>query len=117
MTDETALHWRSLDAALQPHAAYFVNAVRAAGIPLVLISGRRSAAANREVGGAERSFHLFGHAFDVQVLGYRREEIPYEWWEILGRFWEAMGGRWGGRFESLDVNHFDSGSAPVVASF
>lgn len=109
MTDETAVHWRSLDPALRPYAAYFVNAVRAAGVPLVLISGRRRSSPNQAVGGAERSLHLYGFAFDVQVLGYRREDIPAQWWARLGRFWEAMGGRWGGRFDSPDVNHFDVG--------
>lgn len=110
MTDATPVHYASLDPALQPYVAYFVNAVRAAGVPLVLISGRRSAVTNREVGGAERSLHLYGWAFDVQVLGYRREQLPFEWWEQLGAFWEGMGGRWGGRFDPPDVNHFDGGA-------
>jgi len=109
MTDETALHLRSLDPGLAPYAVYLINAARAAQVPLVAISGRRSAAANREVGGAERSLHLYGHAFDVQVLGYRVDQIPLWWWLELGRFWEAMGGRWGGRFSPPDLNHFDAG--------
>jgi hypothetical protein len=114
MSDETSLHWGSLDSALQPYAAYFVNAVRAAGVPLVIISGRRSAATNQAVGGAERSLHLYGFAFDVQVVGYRREDIPLNWWYALGSFWEAMGGRWGGRFDPPDVNHFDAGYSVEV---
>ena len=114
MSDETALHYGSLDADLQPYAAYFVNAVRAAGVPLVLISGRRSSATNVSVGGAERSLHLYGLALDVQVVGYRREDIPLAWWLVLGNFWESMGGRWGGRFTPADLNHFDAGYAVEV---
>lgn len=107
--DETAVHLRGLAPDLQPYAVYFINAARAAGVPLVIISGRRSAAVNREVGGAERSLHLYGYAFDVQVLGYRREQVPLWWWRAAGEFWERMGGRWGGRFSTVDVNHFDAG--------
>jgi len=109
MNDETSIHYGSLDADLQPYAAYFINAVRAAGVPLVLISGRRSSATNQTVGGAARSLHLYGFAFDVQVVGYRREEIPLAWWARLGIFWESIGGRGGGRFSPPDLNHFDAG--------
>jgi hypothetical protein len=114
MTDETAVHLRSLDPGFAPYAVYLINAARAAQVPLVAISGRRSSATNREVGGAERSLHLYGLAFDVQVLGYSREQIPLWWWLAAGQFWEAMGGRWGGRFSPPDVNHFDAGFAVEV---
>ena len=30
-------------------------------------------------------------------------------WAFLGTRWEAMGGRWGGRFDPPDWNHFDLG--------
>jgi uncharacterized protein YcbK (DUF882 family) len=35
------------------------------GIPLRIVSGRRSAAHNRAVGGAPRSQHLYGRAADI----------------------------------------------------
>lgn len=109
MIDETSVHVGGLAPDFLPFAVYLVNAARAAGVPLVVISGRRSAAANREVGGAERSLHLYGYAIDVQVLGWRVDQIPLWWWESLGIFWESMNGRWGGRFNPPDVNHFDAG--------
>lgn len=107
--DETEQLIRSLDADFQPHAIRLINALRRAGVPAVVISGRRSTTTNREVGGATRSQHLFGVAIDIQILGWRRDDLPFWWWEIIGGFWERMGGRWGGRFNPPDVNHFDSG--------
>jgi hypothetical protein len=112
MTDETAVHLGSLDRRFAPYAFYFVSAARRAGIPLLVISGRRSSSENVEVSGAPRSLHLQGLAIDVQVLGYHRSDIPFAWWEHLGVFWEALGGRWGGRFVDEDINHFDVGLPP-----
>lgn len=112
--DPTLQFWGSLDPGFQPYVAYFINTARAAGYPLVIISGRRSAVGNAEVGGAERSLHLYGQAFDVAWQNYRREQIPLQYWQSLGLFWEAMGGRWGGRFSTPDVNHFDAGFAATV---
>lgn len=109
MTDDSLFYLQSLDPRLTPHVLELVNAVRRAGYPLVVISGRRSVGGNREVGGAENSLHLYGLAVDLQVLGYTRDQVPVWWWEVLGQWWEARGGRWGGRFRVPDVNHFDSG--------
>ena len=104
----------TLDAEFQPYVIYFVSAARRAGIPLMVISGRRNAPGNREVGGAERSLHLYGYAFDTQVQNRMRDQVPLQWWIALGRFWESMGGRWGGRFNPPDVNHFDAGYAVQI---
>lgn len=112
--DPTAQYAGSLDPQFRPYALYFIQAARQAGLPLVIISGRRSATVNREVGGAERSLHLYGWAFDTQVQNYSREQVPLAYWQALGEYWEAMGGRWGGRFSTPDVNHFDAGYAVQV---
>lgn len=109
MSDATAVYLRSLDSGLRPYAEAMVMSARAVGVPLVIISGRRSVEANREVGGAPTSRHLQGLAFDVAVEGYSRDSIPWWWWQILGEWWEGLGGRWGGRFNPPDVNHFDVG--------
>lgn len=113
--DETESHLQSLAQSVQEAAYWFVAGWRGAGVPLTLISGRRSAALNVEVGGAPASLHLQGLAFDVSIWwpGYGhipRDLIPFEWWEGLARPWEQIGGRWGGRFNTRDVNHFDVGS-------
>jgi uncharacterized protein YcbK (DUF882 family) len=105
---------RSLQPFLQPYAIAMVNGIRQEGIPLQVISGRRNANVNAEVGGAERSLHLSGLAFDVQIEGYRRDEVHPYFWQYLGEWWESVGGRWGGRFSVQDVNHFDTGVVSLV---
>ncbi|RMH39677.1 MAG: hypothetical protein D6689_15865 [Deltaproteobacteria bacterium] len=51
---------------MQPHAVAKLQAVRdAAGIPLVINSGFRSPPYNASVGGATRSRHMYGDAFDI----------------------------------------------------
>ncbi len=108
MYDPTFEKLQSLDPAMFWQALELVNAAREAGIPLIVISGRRSLDVNRQVGGAQNSLHLAGRAIDVQVVGYTREQLPASWWRALG-VWaeENLGLRWGGRF--ADVNHFDMG--------
>lgn len=115
MNDDTLDYLQSLAPGFQDHAWSFVAGWRRAGVPILVISGRRDAWRNQEAGGAPRSLHLDGLAFDVSIWwpGYGhipRDAIPFWWWEALARPWEAAGGRWGGRFNTLDVNHFDAGS-------
>lgn len=110
----------SLDPAIFRQAYTFVVAARDAGIPLVIISGRRSAGYNVEVGGAPRSYHLDGLAFDVGVYGYTTQQLPLAWWTALGLWAEsALGLYWGGRFAHSsgrpDVNHFDARRYLVAA--
>lgn len=109
MYDQTAELVAELEYDAAVLAVQLINAARRAGIPLIIISGRRSPQRNRDVGGASRSEHLFGRAFDVQVVGWLRDQLPYWWWESLGAYAESLGLRWGGRFRSPDVNHFDLG--------
>lgn len=112
--DNSLTYIRSLQPFLQPYAIAMVNGVREEGIPLIVISGRRSALVNQEIGGAEKSLHLRGLAFDVAVEGVRREELHPYFWRWLGEWWESLGGRWGGRFSAPDVNHFDIGVVSLV---
>lgn len=112
--DNSLVFIRSLQPFLQPYAIAMVNGVREEGIPLMVISGRRSLQRNHDAGGAENSLHLMGLAFDVQVEGYKREEINPAFWQWLGSWWESVGGRWGGRFSSADINHFDTGVVSLV---
>jgi len=46
-------------------------------------------------------------AFDVDVHGYRREDVPRYVWSWLGRLGEALGFRWGGRWSFYDPGHFE----------
>lgn len=110
MTNDRSLELiLTLEPELQEPAIYLVNAARQVGVPLIVISGRRSITVNRDVGGVAKSQHLEGRAFDVQVAGYQVAQIPTWWWQSLGQFGEGLGLRWGGRFQSPDLNHFDLG--------
>ncbi len=108
ISDPTEEKLAGLEPATGLRAYWLVRLAREAGIPLMIISGRRSPELNAQVGGATHSWHLVGKAFDVQVLGYSTNELSLDWWKALGGFAEnALGLRWGGRFN--DVNHFDLG--------
>lgn len=96
---------RGLDASGVQTVAALLAVLRANGIPARILSGRRSIAHNRSVGGAPLSRHLSGRAFDLELFGLPRASVPLDYWRAVGRLWESAGGRWGGRFN--DVNHFD----------
>lgn len=112
MIDRTDELLATLDADTADRAWWLIYSARVSGIPMHIISARRSPEVNRDVNGASKSLHLTGQAFDVAVLGYRREDIPFEWWQSVGQWAESrLGLRWGGRFlhaGALDVNHFDT---------
>lgn len=107
MIDRTLELIGTLDEGLQEPAFELVLAARQASIPMHIISGRRTYEQNLDVGGAEKSLHLSGRAFDVAILGYTRDQIPRWWWQEVGFYAEQqLGLFWGGRFN--DVNHFDA---------
>lgn len=116
--DPTADNILSLEPLTARAALTMVIAAREAGVPLIVISGRRNALQNASVGGAPGSHHLTGKAFDVAVLGLTRNQVPLAWWEMLGAWAETnLGLRWGGRFvhdNERDVNHFDYGGNLMV---
>lgn len=108
MLDATEELLKDLDPDIRDAAFELVNAARLAGIPMLIISGRRDYFTNLRVGGAPNSRHLTGRAFDVQIVGYTRDQIDLRWWKAVGEFAEqVLGLRWGGRFRVPDVNHFD----------
>ena len=64
-----------------------------------------SPAANKAMGGIDRSLHVERLAIDLNLFDmdgkYLTETKDHE---ALGEFWESMGGTWGGRFN--DGNHY-----------
>jgi len=103
--DPTLSELEGLAPDVREAAVYLVNAYRAAGYPAIITSGRRTVAHNVLVGGVPLSRHLVGRAIDLGFLGV--SPPPLVWLEPGGLLWEAMGGRWGGRFSSPDPIHFD----------
>jgi peptidoglycan L-alanyl-D-glutamate endopeptidase CwlK len=102
---------------LQPRAAalgfQLINAMREAGIPAYISSGRRSyyEQAKLVLGGHSQTLnsrHVEGRAFDIDILGYSRDQLPKQWWLAVGSYAERLGLRWGGRWASFyDAGHFE----------
>lgn len=123
---------RTLDSGLQVPANRLLEHAYAAGIPLVVASGRRSLdaqkalyAQGRSSPGAivtnvlpGRSRHEKGLAFDVAPLdpyapgGMGDVLVPWPtdpaFWGIIGRIGEGLGLTWGGRLPVPDYPHFES---------
>jgi len=112
--DPTIGHLRRLDPAIQLAAIQMVTHVRQIGVPLTITSSRRSSAEQRALVRAGNSLtmqskHLTGLAFDVDVFGFARDEIPIWWFYQLGALGEQLGFRWGGRWTGLrDYGHFEA---------
>jgi len=90
-----------------------VTHVRNLGIPLIVTSSTRTAAQQAALvrGGRSRTLqsrHLTGDAFDVDVHGFSRDQIPRWWFAQLGALAEPLGLRWGGSFRGFyDPGHFE----------
>lgn len=113
-SDPTIGHLRRLDPSIQLAAVQMVTHVRQTGVPLTVTSSRRSSTEQRALVRAGNSLtmqskHLIGLAFDVDVYGFHRGEIPLWWFYQLGQLGEQLGFRWGGRWTGLrDYGHFEA---------
>lgn len=89
-----------------------VYLVRTAGIPLQVTSSVRTSSQQSALVAAgrsrtNRSLHLDGRAFDVDIHGWGRDEIPRWWFAQLGQLGVDLGLEWGGSFSGLyDPGHF-----------
>lgn len=107
-------HIRALSPDIQLHAFYLVYFVRQAGFPLQITSSVRTRAeqdglVRQGLSRNRSSPHLYGQAFDVDLHGYGRDQVPMWFWQALGQFGEALGFRWGGRWNVLkDFGHFEN---------
>jgi len=112
--DSTMRHIEALSPDIRQAAFHLVYVVRTAGIPLQITSSVRTRAEQGALVAAGRSrtrssLHLTGQAFDVDVHGYGRDQVPLWFWYALGCFAERLGLRWGGRFSNLrDYGHFEN---------
>lgn len=112
-SDPTLDHLESLQPACAQRALELVNAAREAGWPVWISSSIRSEAEQRALVAAGRSRtmsskHITGLAFDVDVLGLRRDDVPMPFLRALGAYGEALGLRWGGRWtRPFDPGHFE----------
>lgn len=111
--DATENHIRNLVPPVGKAAYEIVFAARTAGLPLIITSSTRS---RIEQAGLVRagfsknlnSLHLQGRAFDVDLWGWDRDDVPAYVWKWLGPLGESFGLKWGGRFKSIyDPGHFE----------
>ena len=114
VTDSTVRHLQALSPDIQYAALYLVWAARQAGYPLQITSSLRSreeqaALVRAGLSNTNKSHHLIGQAFDVDIHGLGRDQVPVWFWEMLGVFAESLGFRWGGRWTSpRDYGHFEN---------
>lgn len=119
VTDSTLRHLRQLSPDIQQAAFYLVWAARQAGFALQITSSLRTRQEQARffASGASltlKSKHLIGQAFDVDIHGLGRDEVPLWFWWELGPFAERLGFRWGGRWSSpKDWGHFENPRAVV----
>jgi D-alanyl-D-alanine carboxypeptidase len=107
---------RELDPRLAPYALAFVDALRAAGLVVVVTSVVRSQAKQRRLYNAYlargktglpalppgHSLHEHGLAWDMVVK-------PEEYQPIVGQLWKRYGGQWGGDAKiGYDPVHFQA---------
>lgn len=101
--------------ALEKWASQRISTARVDWPGLFIISGHRSApvvgAFAPDAPAAAQSLHIQcpSLAVDLRVGNAPASFTPIELWTALGLQWERQGGRWGGRFEPPDPNHFDLG--------
>jgi len=112
--DATMAHIRALAPEMQDAAFWMVYLVRNAGFPLQITSSvrtRQEQATLFRMGLSQttRSPHLDGQAFDVDIHGISRDDIPLWFWEQLGWLGEYLGLEWGGRWPGFrDYGHFEN---------
>ena len=79
---------------------------------LWILSGGRSEARQMQVNpAAPNSLHTRcpSLAADLRLGGVPASLTEDLVWNAIGTRWELLGGRWGGRFDPPDPNHFDLG--------
>lgn len=116
--DPTLKHLPQLTAETRDRAVQLVNAARQVGVPLIITSSRRSMEEQQRLvqAGLSRtlnSAHLRGEAFDVDVMGLKRDDIPRWWLSALGSYGESLGLIWGGRWAFYDGGHFELDKRPT----
>lgn len=56
-------------------------------------------------------------AADLRVGNAPASLTPPTVWTAIGVLWEELGGRWGGRFDPPDWNHFDALNPEALTIF
>ncbi len=115
MYDPTESNLDTLEPWTRNAAEWLIWATRTAGYPVIISSARRSKDEQARLVAAGRSRtlsskHLKGQAFDIDISGMGRDQVPRWFWDLIGPWAETnLGLRWGGRFSSIyDPGHFET---------
>lgn len=117
MIDPTPAQLATLDPQIRTKAITLLNGLRSVGIPAAIVPGgaRRSQAeqlalyqSGKGVTSTVKSRHILGMAFDLDILGMNRDQIPKWFWDVVGPWAESrLGLTWGGRWiRPYDPGHF-----------
>lgn len=114
MADETLNHIRRLSPQAAVRAWWLVAVTRIAGYPVVITSTTRTHDEQRALVKAGRSrtmdsAHLTGDAFDIDWFRTNRDDVPRQFWFLVGPWAEReLGLVWGGRWRTIqDFGHFE----------
>jgi hypothetical protein len=110
MYDPTPGHIDTLEPRTARLASYLIIAARNAGVPLIITSSKRGKIEQIKLFALGRtktlnSRHLTGKAFDVDVAGWRRQDVPRVFWDTLGPYAEGLGLKW--PLPDWDPAHFE----------
>jgi peptidoglycan L-alanyl-D-glutamate endopeptidase CwlK len=116
-----------LDPRFLPLAMELLARTVEAGIPVLIVNTRRTAAEQAAyiASGASwvrHSKHQDGLAIDIVPYDvfrmYGEDKLQWEGsdpvWQRLGKIGEAIGLRWGGRWQARDYGHFEYVTTPTV---
>jgi peptidoglycan L-alanyl-D-glutamate endopeptidase CwlK len=82
-------------------------------LPIIITSSLRSQSEQDALVLAGRSrtyksYHLTGQAFDVDIAGVDRNQVPEHTWAIVSSVFETAGFIWGGNWKTfVDKGHFE----------
>lgn len=115
MYDPTETQLATLEPRTQLAAYWLIYSLRLAGAPAIVTSALRTIEEQKRLvaegfSRTLRSKHLDGRAFDIDLHGWNRSDIPRAFWDIVGPWAEAnLGLTWGGRWKNpYDPGHFES---------
>lgn len=116
-SDRTLELLLTLDPTFQPWAVHIISTLRQLGVPAVIVDlgARRSLDEQLALVRSGRSYtpdsrHVTGFAFDLDVHGFNRDDVPMWFWQVYGQWVEQLGLAWGGRFR--DFGHVEAPWGP-----
>lgn len=112
LSDPTGANLDALRRDVGNLAVEMINELRAQGYRIIITSALRTPAEEARLvqqgkSRTLRSYHLTGQAFDVDLYGVGRDQIPAAVWDAISTVALSYGFEWGGNWKSfVDKGHF-----------